>query len=442
MGYHIIVVGAGIAGLAAANALARKGNKVTVLESKPALNEFGASIGINPNGVRCLVKWGLEKKFESVVTKNGFTDIRDAANNERLGRLAINHKKYGTIKYGSEAWNIHRADYQQTLAMGAIEMGATILFDAKCIRVDLERLAVILEDGREIAADLIVGADGMRSPVRHSIPVLASVEPKPLFEQTWRCTVPKDRMVGVPTLDWLLKNHDSMCWTTEGKYILTWPMPPNRFYDVVCVVVRESTVPPGVWGTKADPVKMKKNFQDLCPEVRDLLDRVDACVEWTQAELPPIDTFRSEDGRVVLMGDACHAMIPHSASGGNSAIEDAAVLAECISWASDNGQPLSRATEAYEVLRKPRVQRMQTASHEGYGFLGAGGDLRPIRDAGLAQQTKALEAELNLSEEERMQEKPANKDMKARFPSAPYLQWLYATDVTEEAKSYLAGLDK
>ncbi|KAF2665973.1 FAD/NAD(P)-binding domain-containing protein [Microthyrium microscopicum] len=430
MGYDIIIAGAGIAGLAAATTLSQKGHKVTILESKPTLNEFGASIGILPNGVRCLKAWGLESKFGEVITKNGFLEIRDAITNEKLGAIAHNHKNY--------TWNINRADYQRVLAEAAKQSGATLLFDAHCTHIDLERPAVILSDGKILTADLIVGADGMRSAVQKSIPKLSTIDPKPHLEQCFRCTVPKDRMIGVPTLDWLLHNGNEMCWTSPGKYVLSWPLPENRSYDVVCAIERQVDLPPGKWGILADPKEMAKDFEDFCPEVRDLLERVDGCVQWQLAELPAIETFRSEDGKIVLIGDACHAMIPHSASGGNSAIEDAAVLSECVTWAFENQLPISKGTEAYETIRKPRVQRMQTASHEGFGFLSAGGDFKKMRDAALAEQTKDAEAEFAFSEEERRLKKQPPADMNSRFPSEPYLQWLWGADVVADAKKYLA----
>ena len=437
-GLSVIIVGAGIAGLAAATALAQKEHSVLVLESKPALNEFGASIGILSNGVRCLKAWGLQREFEEVVTKNRYLEIRDK-DGSSIGHIPHNKNDAALIWYGDEIWNINRKDYQQVLAKAAEANGAEIMFDADIESVDVEKCIVRLTDGKQLPADVIVGADGMKSVVRRSIPALSGVELVPLKEAAFRCTVPKEKMRGTPKIEWLLNSGDEMCWTAPGRYVLAWPLPNNRPYDVVmCIKGRYSDVPAGRWGVKADPEKARKEFQDFCPEVRELLSHVDGCMEWTLAELPSLSTCKSQNGRVVLIGDAFHAMIPHSASGGNSSIEDAACVAECLDWSSRNGRDIAEATQVFEGLRKPRVERMQEASREGAVFLGAYEDFIPIRDQAMAEQTKQYDIELALPEDVRRAKPKAKPDMHARFPTEPYLQWLYSYDAIAVTKEHLA----
>ena len=439
-GHSVIVVGAGIAGLAAATALVQKGHPVTVLESKSAPNEFGASIGILANGVRPLKAWGLQKDFEKVVSKNGFLDVRNGFTNEMLGHNPHNKNKFGEIHYGEEKWSINRKDFQQVLAGAAEASGAKILFDAETVKVDVDQCTVLLKDGRNLEANVIIGADGMNSAVRQSIPELADVEPIALEEACFRCTIPKEKMRGNPKIERLLHNEDEMLWTTPGRYVLSWPLPDHRPYDIVTCIQRPSDVPPGRWGVRADPDEARRDFGDFCSEVRELLSHIDSCVKWTLAELPPLSTCKSRNGKVVLIGDSFHAMLPHTASGGNSAIEDAACISECLDWAFRNGRDVSIATQAFEDLRKARVERMQRAGHEGYAFLGAKGDFTAIRDQALAEGTKLYDAELALPEDERRSWTKPEPDMNARFPLEPYLQWLYGYDAIAVAKEHLAQL--
>ena len=437
----IIVIGAGISGLATAIALTRTSQnlKVTILESKSALNDFGASIGIQPQSTRILRSWGLGNVFKPLVTENGSLSVRDGATNEVLGGIVQNAGNTNEILYGSVGWTIHRADYQRILADAALKSGAEIIFNANVVSVDVDSSppAVVTEDGRSLASDLIVGADGMRSAARASIHAISHVMPKKWFECCWRASIPKDRIRDNHKLSWLLSVGDAMAWSLPERYVLGFPMPPDRSYDVIaCVQHKESNVPPGVWGVMDSPENMRAGFQHFCPEVKELLDQVSECVKWQLAEMEPLTTCRNENGSVVLVGDAWHAMTPHSASGGNSATEDGAVLGECVDWAVRNSHPISDATKAYEEIRKARVARMQIASHEGDGFLGAEGEQRVVRDKMLKEQKARVEEVLKKPEAERRAKGVPRKDMDARYPKPEYLQWLQGYDAIEEARRY------
>ncbi|KAK5171736.1 uncharacterized protein LTR77_003372 [Saxophila tyrrhenica] len=437
---NVTIIGAGIAGLATAVALAQKNHNVTVLESKPALNEFGASIGITANGVRPLKAWGLTSAFSKVVTKNGFLDFRDGLTGELLGHLPHNKNSAAVIGYGEEIWNINRRDLQDVLAAAAEEAGARLVFGKEFERIDLETGSVVLKGGETVEGDVVVGADGIASGVRREIPALKGVEAIPRGSGCYRCTVPKEKMRGNAKLEWLLESGDEYGFLGPGRYLLSWPLPPHRAYDVVLGPVPDAEVPPGRWGMKGDPEVARADFADFCPTVVELLEHIDTCVKWRIAELPPLETCRSESGRVVIIGDAYHAMLPHAASGGNSALEDAACLAKCLDWAARTSRPVSSATEAFQAVRQPRLHRMQIACHDAVELLDGKEDFIPVRKQMLAAATKAYDADLALSEAERRARPKEDADMQAKFPTEPYLQWLYGYDAIAIARGHLAKL--
>ena len=354
-----------------------------------------------------------------------------------IGRIFLNEANTSNLLFGAPRWNIHRADYQQLLAKGARGYGTKILFNAEVTTVDMDTNTVHLKDGRTLTADLIVGADGLRSTVRASIPAVASVELMPFTEKAYRCSVDKANMVNNPNLAWLLEDRTSQAWLMSGKYILSWPLPPHRPYDVVVCIGDGCDVPYGFWGINADPEQVRNEFGDACPAIRDLLANIGPCIQWRLAELPPLSTCRSEKGGVVLLGDAWHAMLPHAGSGGSTAIEDGAVLGECVAWAWKNNRPIADATKAYEALRKPRVEHIQALSHgAGVDFLREQSD--GARDAMLAERLRIDEAEMARPEEERKADPRPHPDINAPYLSPPYCQWLYGHDAIKEAHEYFA----
>ena len=200
---------------------------------------------------------------------------------------------------------------------------------------------------------------------------------------------------------------------------------------------------------------MAAEFSDFCPAITELLGLIPEgeCVQWTLAELPPLPHARSADGRVVLLGDAWHAMVPHAASGGTSAVEDAAVLAVCLTHGWKHGKSAGEAGTWYERLRKPRVERMQAASKDGCGFLSAGGEEKRRRDEllGLMMQVEGRELEERMGRGEGAVDGTVGEgecgsgsdaevdrgDMWAPFPTPLYLLWLYGFDAVGETAGWL-----
>lgn len=222
----------------------------------------------------------------------------------------------------------------------------------------------------------------------------------------------------------------------EGKYVLTWPMRPNKPFEMLaCIAEKASDTPAGQWGIRAEPEEVQRLFSSFCPEITESLKHTDSVIKWNMGDLPTLETWRSPNGRVVLAGDAAHAMITHAASGPSSAIEDAAVLAETLTWAAQRGGSISKATEAYEQIRKPRVTRLQEISREHYGFLSASGEAVKYRNTALKELDNQMWETLKIPEEERRKIPKPEPDPNAPFPT----QWLYGYDAIQDVSDSSCG---
>lgn len=241
-------------------------------------------------------------------------------------------------------------------------------------------------------------------------------------------------MFGNPLLESLLDPTmlDGTSYVLEGKYFLTWPMQPEMPFEMVASVSgQDPDLPAGKWGTRALPEEVKGHLSHFCAEVTEPIKHVDQVLKWSSGDLPVLETWRSPNGRVVLAGDAAHAVIPHAAQGPSAAIEDAAVLAETLTWAFQHSRPIESATEAYERIRKPRATRMQEISCMHYRSLVAGGDAAKARDAAFRALDKQTWENLEVPEEVRRKEPKPPQDMSERFPG----QWIYGYNAILEVSA-------
>ena len=238
-------------------------------------------------------------------------------------------------------------------------------------------------------------------------------------------------MHGDPLLEALLdpSKLDGTSYMHDGKYVLTWQMRPGAPFEMIAGVSEKALdIPTGKWGIHVTPEEVQDRFSHFCSQITIPLKHIESAVKWNIGDLPVLETWRSPNGRVVLAGDAAHAMIPHAASGSSSAIEDAAVLAETLTWAFQHGKPIREATRSYEQIRKPRVTRLQQISRDHYGFLGASGEAAKARDTMLRELDRQMWESLKIPEEERRKMPKPEPDMMAPFPA----QWIYGYNATQD----------
>jgi len=343
----IILVGGGIGGLAAAMALQAHGVEAMVLEQAPALKEIGAGVQIAANGALVLRRLGLEKQLAALGTQPKSWEYYDMESGRAMVSWPVG--KDAEDLYGAPLYNLHRADLVKLLADGLPE--GTIRFGAKCAAIgqDADSAWVQLESGETLRADAVIGADGIHSVVRDSLYGTADASFANLL--VWRALIPADRMpAGV-------FEERGNYWVGPGRSIVSYWVRPGEMYSFlasvpVTEVHRES------WAQSGDVSELLKSFEGAEPRVQRMLEAIDSTFITGMYYRDPLE--RWTEGRITLMGDAAHAMVPYLAQGACQAVEDAWVLAVCL--ARHGKADVPGGLREYEQRRRPRTTRIQAAA--------------------------------------------------------------------------------
>ncbi|WP_188579338.1 FAD-dependent monooxygenase [Azorhizobium oxalatiphilum] len=345
-----LIVGAGIGGLAAGITLRRLGLKVSIWEQAEALAEVGAGLQLSPNATRYLRDLGLLDAIEKVAVVPRALDVRDGRTFDSLA-----HCEYGpeAARHGAPFLVIHRADLLDVLAAAARDAGCDIRLNTRLQSLEPHGTgmrAVAAEGDSLIAqeADVVIGADGVRSVVREHL----GLGVRPVFARrvAYRATIPL-RSDTSP---------DVRLFLGPDAHLVTYPVKAGTAVNVVAIVRQDKPV--SRWSEPGDASKVHKAFAGWAPEVRALLEDAPAFLCWGLYDLDPLP--RWSQGRVTLLGDAAHAMLPFLAQGAAQAIEDAAVLAQVLGREGISPDALSQ----YEAIRRPRTARIQLGARRNAGI--------------------------------------------------------------------------
>ena len=328
---HVAVVGAGIAGLTAAIALARRGFSVEVFERAPVLAEIGAGIQLSPNAFSVLERLGVASELAPHVTEPDAIEIGDARSGARLARIPLGPT--ARARYGAPYALVHRSDLQAVLVAAARRGGVKIELGAEVREASQSSGGAVLDvGGREVAADVLVAADGVHSRLRTGL--FGHRGAMSLGKTAWRASLPSAALPAAVPLNL------TRLWLGPGAHLVHYPVGGGRSLNVVAVAddaTGGDGPPPGPFGAALQPL-----FASVDAWTRWPLSHNDATKAWVR-------------GCAVLIGDAAHAMAPSAAQGGAIAIEDAWVLAQSLAGSS------SRPVEAladYERRRRKRVERV------------------------------------------------------------------------------------
>ena len=371
----IIVAGAGIGGLTAALALAARGFRVIILEKAERLAEAGAGLQLSPNASRILVELGLQPRLAArAVTPDAINIISARAGGE-IARLPLGEA--ASQRAGAPYWVMHRADLQAALQAQVndspdIELRLGCQFDD--VASHAKGLTVIQRRGDARQPELavaLIGADGIWSAVRHHL--FPQVQPQFSGLIAWRGTL------DATTLPREYTAPRVQLWMGPDAHLVAYPISGAKQINVVAIVPGTWNRPG--WSAQGDANQLKSAFasQRWPATARMLVGAVDEWRRWALFTLPVLDEWSS--GAVALLGDAAHAMLPFAAQGAGMAIEDAAVLAGCLSQSTgDNIADIPAALKRYGRLRRGRVQRMQRAARQQGRIYHLTGPLALARD--------------------------------------------------------------
>lgn len=373
MAEDVIVAGAGIGGLAAALALARSGRKVTVVERAAEITEVGAGVQLGPNAFTALRKLGLAEAMEAVCFSPRAVVMRDSDSNAQLARQELG----GTFvqRFGEPYRVGFRADVQRVILDAVV--GMPDLIDLRLgrgvigVAQDADGVQVRLDDGDVLPGAALVGADGLWSQVRRALGDASA--PRVSGHIAYRAVVPVEH---VPPE---ILSDDVQVWVGPQRHLVSYRLRRGRLLNIVAIIHSARYVEG--WNRAGDPRELRRGFEGACAPVLGLIEQIaeDARM-WVLCDRDPQEVW--SEGRVTLLGDAAHPMLPYLAQGASMALEDAVFLAEALAPAPDDP---AEAFRAYQDARAPRTRRVQLAARASGESYHADGERRDARNAALAQ---------------------------------------------------------
>ena len=345
---RIAVIGAGLGGLTAAGFLQRAGFSVKVYDQAPAFSRIGAGIILSANVCKVLRRLGLEDGLIAAGVKSQSYVSRAWDTGEVMAEFVFDaaHERH----YGGPYVHIHRGDLHAVLERGVTP--GTIAFNHQLVdlRETRDATQVVFANGATAEADIVIGADGIRSKVRDVL--LGPQPPQFVGAVAYRAIFPAERLNG-------LYIPDCTKWWGTDRHCLPYYLTGRRDEVYAIGVVPAANWEHGDTSIPATRQQYLESFAGFHSDLQRVLEAVDTVTLW-----PVFDRERDDrwsggtNGNLVLLGDACHPMRPFMAAGGAMAVEDAAILSRCLEKFADTAE----AFRCYEATRIPRVAKVQEIS--------------------------------------------------------------------------------
>jgi len=370
---HVIVAGAGIAGLTAALTMAKAGLRVTLLEQADRLLETGAGLQLSPNATRVLTSLGLRERLLPHAVAPHAIRVMSGGSGREIVRIPLADAEK---KYGAPFWVLHRADLQAALVAAAqASMDITLKLGTRVedFAAHVKGVSVLGRQDRQVFDErgmVLIGADGIWSNVAAR---LKRQRPAQFAHRTaWRALIPAD---SVPAEFRAPFVH---LWLGLDAHLVHYPVKGGSLINIVGIVHDEWNE--AGWSAPGEPKEILRHFARWTwhDRARDLIATPKRWLKWALYERKA--AFRGGEGPVSLIGDAAHPMLPFLAQGAGMAIEDAAVLAWCLKEYRDDP---ADALRAYEGARRLRTARAQQVSHKQGTIYGRSGPEALVRNLGM-----------------------------------------------------------
>ena len=345
----ILLAGGGIGGLAAALACGHAGMATQLFEKKRVLAEVGAGVQLGPNAVRLLEGWGLGAALDAVACFAQRLEVRSAHSGALLGSLPLGAR--ALQRYGARYATIARVDLHTLLHRAVLAQGLTEMHLGRAahrVSQDASAVELVTDDDRKRRANVLIAADGLWSHVRDFL--RQDVQPAFSGHLAYRT------MVKQADLPEALRSDCITVWLGPAMHAVQYPVHSGESLNLVVIVEGPPPAEPQEWEHSALRSDLTARLSQACTGLQ---DAVAARVHWRLWALHTLPQLRGPQdmafGRVALLGDAAHPMLPYLAQGAGMAIEDAAVLARCLRGSADD----AKALRQYAGLRWKRNARVQ-----------------------------------------------------------------------------------